>query len=169
MRLGLLTGMSPAVRDQLFNGAFPVYSYLYTLRRFMRMKEVSGEQVEQFVGAVSGKKLSVREVEQLAHGYFRGPESFRQEILKGNLALPLEQIREVPQSPDGCNEFERVLLSDLEITQRYMQRVMGKSQDQRLQSRAFHAPSNLLTAGILSRATAFIQTWRQLHDRNGQA
>ena len=81
MRLGLLTGMSPAVRDQLFNGAFPVYSYLYTLRRFMRMKEVSGEQVEQFVGAVSGKKLSVREVEQLAHGYFRGPESFRQEIL----------------------------------------------------------------------------------------
>ena len=114
------------------------------------------------------RRLSVREIEQLAHGYFRGPESFRQEILKGNLALPLKQIRQVPQSPDGCNEFERVLLSDLETTQKYMQRVMGKSQDQRIQSRAFHAQSNLLTAGILSRTTAFIQSMRQLHDRNGQ-
>jgi hypothetical protein len=42
--------------------------------------------------------LSVREIEQLAHGYFRGPESFRQEILKGNLALPLKQIAQVPQT-----------------------------------------------------------------------
>ena len=41
-------------------------------------------------------------------------------------------MRQVPQSPDGCNEFERVLLGDLELTQKYMQRVMGKSQDQRL-------------------------------------
>jgi hypothetical protein len=111
----------------------------------------------------------VREVEQLAHGCFRGPESLRQEILKGNVALPLERMRQVPQSPDGCNEFERVLLGDLELTQKYMQRVMGKSQDRRLTSRAFHAQSHLLTAGILSRATAFSHTLRQLHDRNGQA
>ena len=169
MRLGLMAEMSPAVRDQLFKGAFPVYSYMYTLRQFMRMNGVSGEQIEQFVMAVSGKKLSVREVEQLAHGYFRGPESFRQEILKGNLALPLERMRKVAQDPDGCTEFERVLLGDLEITQKYMQRVMGKSQDQRLRSRAFHAQSNLLTAGILSRARAFFHTLRQLHDRSGQA
>ncbi len=168
MRLGLMAGMSAPVREQLFNGAFPVYSYMYTLRQFMRMDGVTGEQVEQFVRAVSGKKLSVREVEQLAHGFFRGPESFRQEILKGNLAVPLQQIREVPQSPDGCSQFERVLLGDLELTQKYMQRVMGKSQDPRLQSRAFHAQSNLLTAGILSRTSAFIQTVRKLHDRTGQ-
>jgi KorB domain len=169
MRLGLMAGMSAPVREQLFNGAFPVYSYMYTLRPFMRMNGVTGEQVEQFVSAVSGKKLSMREIEQLAHGYFRGPESFRQEILKGNLALPLKQIREVPQNPDECSEFERVLLGDLESTQKYMQRVMGKSLDPRLQSRAFHAQSNLLTAGLLSRTTAFIQTIRKLHDRTGQA
>jgi hypothetical protein len=78
-------------------------------------------------------------------------------------------MRQVPQSPDGCNEFERVLLGDLELTQKYMQRVMGKSQDRRLASPAFHAQSHLLTAGILSRAPAFFQTLKQLHDRNGQA
>jgi hypothetical protein len=169
MRLGLIAEMSAPVRRQLFAGAFPVYSYMYALRQFMRMNGVKPAQIEEFVLAVSGKGLSVREVEQLAHGCFRGPESFRREILQGNLALPLERMRQVPQSADGCNEFERVLLGDLELTQKYMQRVMGKSQDPRLKSRAFHAQGHLLTAGILSRSRAFFHTLRQLHDRNGQA
>jgi hypothetical protein len=142
---------------------------MYLMRQFMRMNGVKAAEIEQFVLATSGQGLSVREVEQLAHGFFRGPESFRQEILKGNLALPLERMRQVPQSADGCSEFERVLLGDLELTQKYMQRVMGKSQDRRLASPAFHAQSHLLTAGILSRAPAFFQTLKQLHDRNGQA
>ncbi len=169
MRLGLISEMSATIRAKLFSGAFPVYSYMYTLRQFMRMNGVSGEQVEQFVMAVSGKELSVRDIEQLAHGYFRGPDSFRQEILKGNLALPLKRLREVPQNPDGCSEFERVVLRDLEITQKYMQRLMGKSQDPRLKSRAFQAQANLLSAAILSRVPAFNQSLKRLHDRSGQA
>ena len=170
MRLGLMAGMSDKVRHQLFAGAFPVYSYMYLIRQFMRMNGVKGEEIEEFVMAVSGHGLSVREVEQLAHGFFRGPESFRQEILKGNLALSLDRMRQIPQSPDGCSEFERVLLGDLELTQKYMQRVMGKSQQHdKLSSRAFHAQSHLLTAGILSRSPAFVDTLKHLHDRNGQA
>ena len=170
MRLGLLAEMSEPVRQKLFAGAFPVYSFMYLMRQFMRMNGVKPEQIEQFILATSGQGLSVREVEQLAHAFFRGPDSFRQEILKGNLALPLERMRQMPQQPDGCSEFERVLLGDLELTQKYMQRVMGKSQEQnKLTSRAFHAQSHLLTAGILSRSHAFLDTLRALHDRNGQA
>jgi hypothetical protein len=170
MRLGLLAEMSAPVRQKLFAGAFPVYSYMYLIRQFMRMNGVQPEQIEAFVLATSGQGLSVREVEQLAHGFFRGPDSFRQEILKGNLALPLARMRQGPQSPDGCSEFERVLLGDLELTQKYMQRVMGKSQErQKLTSRAFHAQCHLLSAGILSRSRAFLDTLRALHDHNGQA
>jgi len=169
MRLGLLGEMSPPVRQKLFSGAFPVYPYMYTLRQFMRMNGVTKQQIEQFVVAVSGKDLSGREIEQLAHGCFRGPASFRQEILQGNVALPLQQMKQVPADPEGCSEFERVLLRDLELLPTYRQRVMGKSQDPRLASRVFHAQSHLLTAAILSRGTAFIQTLKQLHDRNGQA
>jgi KorB domain len=170
MRLGLLAEMSRPVRQKLFAGAFPVYSYMYLIRQFMRMNGVQPGQIEQFVLATSGQGLSVREVEQLAHGFFRGPDSFRQEILKGNLALPLARMRQVPQSPDGCSEFERVLLGDLELTQKYMQRVIGKSQEHaKLSSRAFHAQCHLLTAGILSRSRAFLDTLRALHDHNGQA
>ena len=46
------------------------------------MNGVKKQEIEDFVVAVSGKKLSVREIEQLAHGYFRGPESFREAIHK---------------------------------------------------------------------------------------
>lgn len=169
MRVGLIGEMTAKVRERLFSGAFPVYPYMYTLRQFMRMNRVKKPEIEEFVVAVSGKKLSVREIEQLAHGYFRGPESFREEIRNGNIAIALGRIKRVPEDSEGCNEYERVLLKDLEIVQKYMQRVMGKSLDRRLTTRVFHAQANLLTAGILSRARAFFDTMRQLHDRSGQA
>ena len=169
MRLGFIGEMSPKIRQKLFAGAFPVYPYMYTLRQFMRMNGVKKSEVEDFVVALSGKRLSVRDIEQLAHGYFRGPESFREEIRSGNIALSLDRMRRVSADPDGCNDFERALLKDLEITQKYMQRVMGKATDRRLLTRSFHAQANLLTAGLLSRASAFFQALRGLHDRSGQA
>jgi hypothetical protein len=169
MRLGFIGEMSATVRQKLFTGAFPVYPYMYTLRQFMRMNGVKKSEVEAFVVALSGKRLSVRDIEQLAHGYFRGPESFREEIRSGNIALPLDRLRQAPADCDGCGDFERALLRDLEITQKYMQRVMGKAPDRRLSTRAFHAQANLLTAGILSRARAFFEALRGLHDRSGQA
>ena len=172
VRLGLIGQMSPAVRRQVFAGAFPVYSFIYTLRPFMRLNGPDAQDaasIEEFVAAVSGHGLSVREIEQLAQGFFRGPESFRAEIRQGHLNLPLQRLREAPPHPDGCNEFERVLLGELELLQKHMQRVMGKSLDPRLQSRPFHAQCHLLTTSILSRARAFFHILRQLHDRNGQA
>lgn len=168
MRAGLIGEMSEGVRRALFSGAFPVYPYMYTLRQFMRMNTGGKQEVDEFVAALSGKRLSVRDVEQLAHGYFRGPESFREQIRAGNVALPLEELRQADRGADGCNPFEQGLLKDLEITGKYMQRVMGKSGDRRLKTRTFHAQANLLTAGILSRSAAFLETVRQLHDRTGQ-
>src|SRR6516225_2196994 len=169
MRLGLIGEMSPRVREKLFGGEFPVYAYMYTLRPFMRMNGVQKQEVEAFVVAVSGQKLSVREIEQLAQGYFRGPESFRETIRHGYTGRVLDWMRQVPQDPDGCNEFERGLLKDLEIAQKYMQRVMGKSPDRRLKSPAFHAQAHLLSAGILSRERAFFDSLRKLRDRSGHA
>jgi len=169
MRLGLIGEISEKVQQELFSGRFPIYAYMYTLRQFMRMNGVKKQEIEDFIVAVSGKKLSMREIERLAHGYFRGPESFREAIQSGHIGLPLKWMNEVPEDPDGCNEFEGALLRDLEITQKYMQRVMGKSNDRRLKTRAFYAQANLLTAGILSKTHAFIEILRNLYDRSGQA
>jgi predicted transcriptional regulator len=169
MRLGLLSEMSERVREKVFSGAFPVYSYMYTLRQFLRRKGTQREEVEEFVERVGGKKLSIREIAQLAHGYFRGPEWFRNEIQSGNFAIALERMKQVPQAPDGSNEFERVVLKDLELLGRYMQRVIEKSQDPRLETRAFCAEANLFLGGILSRLSALSHALRDLHDRTGQA
>ena len=169
MRLGLIGEMSEKVRQEIFSGRFPMYPYMYTVRQFMRMNGIKKQEIEDFVVALSGRKLSVREIEQLAHGYFRGPDSFREAIQNGHIGLPLQWIRQAPEDPDGCNAFEGALLNDLEITRKYMQRVMGKSDDRRLKTRAFHAQANLLTAGILSKARAFFETLRKLNDRSGQA
>lgn len=169
MRLGLLGEMPAAVRQKLFAGVFPVYAYMYTVRPFMRMNKVKTEEIEEFVVSLSGKKLSVRQIEQLAHGYFRGGEVFREQIRRGNVALPLEQLRRTAEGSEGCTLFEQAMLKDLEIAQKYLQRVMGKSHDPRLKTPAFHAQAQLLLAGLLSREAAFFQSMRRLHDRCGKA
>ena len=167
MRTGLIGEMTDVIRQKLFSGVFPVYSYMYTLRQFMRMNSVSKQEIEEFVVAVSGKNFSVRQIEQLAHGYFRGSESFRQEIRSGNIALTLEQ--QGGDDAPGCNPFEQGLLKDLTFISKSMQRVMGKSHDRRLKTPAFGVQANLLTGRILARSDSFIQTMRQLHDRSRQA
>ena len=97
MRLGLMGEMRAVVREKLFRREFPVYPYMYTLRQFMRMNGVPKQDIEDFVVALAGKKLGVREVEQLAHGYFRGPASLREAIQHGHVALALDWFRQVPE------------------------------------------------------------------------
>ncbi len=167
LRTGLIGEMTDVIRQKLFSGVFPVYSYMYTLRPFMRINGVSKQEIEEFVVAVSGKNLSVRQIEQLAHGYFRGPESFRQEIRSGHLALTLEP--QGGEDPAGCNRFERGVLKNLEFISKSMQRVLGTGHDRRLKTPAFSAQANLLTGRILDQWDRFIETMRQLHDRSRQA
>lgn len=167
MRVGLMREMSAVVRDEVFAGAFPVYAYMYTLRPFMRMNGVARADVDAFVSAVSGRKLSVREIGQLADGYFKGPDWFRKEVDSGNLTLAVEQIRQVPESADGCNPSEGVLLRDIGILSKYTQRVIAKSQALRPLTRAFRAQANLLLARVLGRMNALGQALRDLHDRTG--
>lgn len=169
MRLGLLEEISPRVQEEILAGRFPVYPYMYILRPFMRLNRASQQEVEEFVLAVSEQRLSVREIEQLAYGYFRGPRSLREMIQNGHAGEVLAWMRQVPQDAEGCSEWERILLRDLELVQKYMQRVTGKSLSPKLKSPAFFAQAHLVTAGLLSRHRAFFHSVRRLHDRSGQA
>ena len=169
MRRSLLEDMSPAVQQVLFRGTFPVYCYLYTLRPFRRMNGVKPDEIDRFVQAVAGQRLSVREIELLAQAYFRGPASLREAIEAGKLSWSLDQMKRVPEDREGCNEFERMLLGDLQILQKYLQRVLVKFLDPRLKSRAFHAQANLLTGALLSKFDPFYERLKAFHDRSGQA
>lgn len=169
MRRSLLAEMSPAIQELLFRGAFPVYSYMYTLRTFRRMNGVTQDQLERFMTAVAGQRLSVRDIERLARAYFQGPASLREAIEAGQLNWPLEQMRRVPDDVEGCSEVERTLLQDLQTTIKSLRRVVTKSQDARLQSQAFHAQAHLLSGGLLSMWDSFRERTQVFHDRCGRA
>jgi ParB/RepB/Spo0J family partition protein len=169
MRRGLLTEMSQAVQEILFRGAFPVYSYMVTLRPFMRINGVSQKEIERFVQAIAGQRLSVREIELLAHGYFRGPASLREAIDQGNWKWSLEQMQTVPETCEGCNDVERGLLRELERLLKAMQGVMTRCDSPHLQTRPFHAQANLLVGSLLSRRESFFQKMEEFYDRSGHA
>jgi predicted transcriptional regulator len=168
MRSGILAEMSEVVRQKLFSGKFPVYSYMYTLRSFMRMNKTNSKDIDEFVSAVAGKKVSVRDVERLAHGYFKGSEEFREQIRNGNIVWGLQRMKEPQPNSPQCNELERGLLNDLEVSQKYMTRVIHKSQDSRLKSLLFMAQANLLAGGILRQLGTFSERIKALYAHTGQ-
>ena len=167
-RRNLLTQMSPAIQQILFRGAFPAYSYMVTLRPFMRRNGGDQKEIESFVQAVAGTKLSVREIELLAHGYFRGTPSLRQAIDQGNWKWTLDQMQAVGEDPEGLSEFERGLLRDLERLLQAMQKVMTRCDSSRLQTRGFYAQANLLLASLLGRRESFFKKMEEFYDRSGR-
>ncbi len=167
MRRCLLDEMSSPVQQILFAGKFPVYCYMYTLRRFMRMNEVGQQEIEVFVRAVSGRRLSVRDIELLAEAFFRGGDSLRQGIEEGKLDWSLEYLKNVPDDQQGTNDVERLLLKDLQGVQKLMQRIMAKCNHRKLESRAFFAQANLLAGSLLTKLELFGESMRQFHDRSG--
>ena len=169
MRRSLLAEMSAEVEKLLFRGAFPVYAYMYTLRPFRRLNAIPQREIERFIQAVAGQRLSVRDIERLAQAYFRGPASLREAIDRGQWRWTLDQLRSVPEDREGCNEFERVLLGDLQILRKYLRRVMTKCHDPQLKNRAFYAQANLLTGGLLSQLDPFRERMKEFYDRSGRA
>jgi hypothetical protein len=169
MRLGIIAEMSDGIREKIFRGQFPAYSYMYTLRQFIRMNSGQREEIEEFVNSVAGKKLSIRDIEILAHGYFHGPDDFREQIRKGHILWVLERLKEIPQEGKDLSAPERSLLNDLEIIQKYMRKFIYKGKDERFKNNAFFAQANLLAGGILSKMPLFSRAMKEFYDRSGQA
>lgn len=168
MRSGIIGEMSECVREKVFSGTFPVYSYMYTLRQFIRMNGITKKDVDEFVSLAAGKHLSIRDIELLAHGYFKGSEEFREQIKSGNISWGLSRLKDASANANGCTELERVMLRDLEITQKYMQRVSCKIKDTRFKTSAFYAQANLLAGGIVRQMESFSQAIREFYDRSGK-
>jgi len=169
MRTGILGEMSEYVMKQIFEGNFPVYSFMYTLRQFIRMNSTSKQEIDEFVKAVSGKGLSIRDIELLAYGFFKGSDEFRQQIKKGNITWGLKQLKESAAETTECTKAEQSMLRDFELVLSYMQRITYRVRDDRLGTDAFHAQAALLTRGILKVIGSFSRSMRAFHERCEQA
>ena len=169
VRTGIVAEMSDYMLDQIFKGRFPVYSYMYTLRPFIRINGIKNSELDDFVRSVSGKNLSIRNIEILANGYFRGSEALRKQIKNGHITWALGRLKESHTAPSGCSQIESAMIRDLEIVSKYMQRVATKTKNPKYKTNAFFAQANLLTGGILRQTDSFIKAIRAFHDRTGQA
>lgn len=168
VRSGIIHEMSDYVLDQIFKGRFPTYSYMYTLRPFMRINGVQADEIDEFVRSVSGKTLSTRSIELLAQGYFKGPDSLREQIKGGNVTWALSHLQGSQANPAGCTQSEGAMIRDLELVLKYMQRVTNKCASIEFKTNAFFAQANLLAGGVIRRIDSFSSAITQLYDRSGQ-
>jgi hypothetical protein len=167
MRHGILAELSPKVRDKIMDGDFPMYSYMYHVRPFMRMKRTKPEDLERFVGAVSGRGLSTRDIEVLSKAFFKGGDEVRRQILQGSIAECLLALRPKVTDDWAASKEERRVILDLGIVAEKMRllsrvRLVDESPD-------FRVRAELLCQGILRVMGAFQQAIRGLYDRAGAA
>ena len=168
MRLGMLKQMSAFVLEKIFTGEFPAYSYMYTLRQFIRMTEVKEEGIDRFVDMVSGKGLSIRDIDILANGYFKGSDDLRRQIENGNISWSLDCLKESSDSGSDCTELERRMLRDLENIRYLINKMVYQSNDSRLKSPSYCAQANLVTGKILKKIQGFKRSMEELYDRTGK-
>lgn len=169
MRIGISSQMSKNVREQIFSGRFPAYSYMYTLRQFIRMNTIKGQEIDKFVSSVAGKGLSIRQIEQLASGYFKGPNEYREQIERGNISVILNRFNEINPETLECNASERKMINSLELAQKYMRQVVYKYNDNSFKHNAFFAQVNLLSGGILRIIDPFGKAIGELYDKSRKA
>lgn len=114
IRLGLLSRLSRKAKTQIFAGRFPVRSYMYSLRKFTRVNKT---EVDNFIQSVSGKNLSVRDIDLLAQGYFKGPPMLKAQIRQGNLDWTLHQLKTQPKAQPGSAEEgeQKVFMRNISI------------------------------------------------------
>jgi len=167
VRVEAFSSMSEAVQTEIFSGRFPLYSYLYTLRSFRRLNGVASKEVDEFVKSVSGKALSARDIELLARAYFQGGTQIREHIQSGAIGFCLSQIKDEVGTGNDLNEVERVVLKDLELTNRLMSRLTMKLSNQKLESREFFAEAGLLASGIIRLESRFSGAIREFYARCG--
>ena len=161
LRSGILKEMSPLVTQKIFQGDFPVYSYMYTLKKFIRINTISKNQIDKFVKLVAGKGLSIRDIDLLAHGFFRGSEQIQQQIKHGNITWSIDQLK---KEPEECPTTDKNILKDLESVQQQMQTLILKVKNDNFNN-AFHAQAGLLIQGIVDINKNFITAMKGLDDR----
>jgi hypothetical protein len=127
-RIGIENELGKKVWDEVFAGKFPASNAVYTLRQFRRLNKESKKNIDEFVDAVSGRKLVHRDIELLANGWFNGNEEMRKQIRNGDMCWTIENLKKINSVDDdkSLSENEKRVIKDLEITQKYMIRVINR-------------------------------------------
>jgi hypothetical protein len=150
VRLGMLNDMSPAIKQALFQGRFPVRSYMYTLRPFTRVNKIARKELDEFVRCVGGKALSTRNIEQLAVGYFKGGDHLKSQIKEGNIPWTLKQLKasRVLKESEELSDVEQKFLRNLEVLRECIHGLTLATADPGFKDTAFFGKARSVIGGI---------------------
>ena len=169
MRIRLFKDINKEIETLLFEGKFPVYAYMYSLRPFIRMNGVSKEEIRAFVVQMSGRDLSLRQIETLAEAWFKGSEEIKQQLQKGDLNWVLKRIQEHCRQDTGqCTEVEQRMLRMLEILLEKTKAFPPLSGNSKLNSNTYRCQAHYLMTAILSSHPSFIERMKTYHDQLGK-
>lgn len=167
MRLRFWDSMSGLIRKEVQSGRFPLYAYLYVVRRFMRMKGGVAE-AETFVTSVAGQGLSLRRIELLCTAWYEGSEQMREEIRSGKYSWVEDRLQSPVESGEALSSAEQKAVKDLRRLDELMQSLSVTCQHKGLGSRSFRATAHILLTGILSRQDSFYTKMRRWHESCGR-
>jgi hypothetical protein len=168
IRLGILDNMSEKIKNAIFDGKFPLRSYMYTLRSFTRVKGESTKKADNFVELVGGKNLSTRDIDKLAYAYFNGGEQMQKQIEQGNFRWTLDQMKNISSSEtheDFDNDLERKVIHYLELVQKYINLICTYILNPELKSKNFIQNADLLIEGILKQQNYFADKIKRFYVR----
>jgi ParB/RepB/Spo0J family partition protein len=153
-RIKLLKEITPLMKEKIFSGAFPVWNAMGILHQVKRLSIAGDQEIDEFVTAVSSKGLSVKDIDLLANGYFKGGDEFKYQIKNGNFTWSINKLKDVNTQSDTLNDNEKRLLKDLEIASKYISRIIFKL-PQLQNNNNFHSTGGLLAEGILNKSDKF--------------
>lgn len=170
MRIGMIEQISDVVLDKIFKGQFPAYSYLYSIRPFMRMKGIKKEEIDRFVSLASGKSLSIRDLDLLARGYFNGNDDFREQLNNGDIDWVLCHLKEKEKSgaTGDCTELERRVLREFDNFRYSRNKIIQYSSDSRLKSPSFLALAHTWLGETIKKMAGFTRCLEDFYDRTGK-
>ncbi len=153
-RLTLLKQLTPLQEDKIFKGEFPVWNMMGLLHQLQSCKLASPDEVDEFISAVSGKGLVGKDIDLLANGYFKGGKEFKEQIKNGNFAWSLNKIKDTEKKHSGLKDEEKRFLKDLEISSKYIGRIIFKVPQLQVNNN-LTATGGLLAEGILNKLDRF--------------
>lgn len=169
-RLGILKEFGPKAWDAVFKGQVAPSALLYTLRPFRRLNKENKLDIDEFVEVIAKKDLGHRDIEILAHGWFKGGLELRDQIKNGDLAWTLGKAKDLASPTvnavnEGLTEKEGRVVSDLVILQKYMGRVINTLPFIKGETPLYRSRAGLLAKGILDKQTHLTQVLETLRGR----
>jgi ParB/RepB/Spo0J family partition protein len=150
-RLGMISKLTPKMYELIQADHFPARTYMYTLNQLTRVNNIPTKEVEEFIEATSNKGLSGKDLDLLAHGYFKGSDKIRSQIKNGNLSWTMNKLKNFQKEDYKLNPDENRIHRDLDIAGKYMGRIIFKLPSLKEKSKHFNSTAGILAEGILDK------------------